>query len=637
MKMKPIATAFTLVVISTLSACGWAADTSAVPNDPVEVARAEFKARLDGGDWRIYLSKRWQDVITPAIMDAMNLHKESRRELPNALPEMATAGSTQLKDVSLVNNTGSTAIVEYHLSGGEDKATLRDYLIKEDDQWVVDTLCPIRPEWAMPADLRPIYKAILDIANQQYDAFSEEQGGWKIDPAAIEAFASRYFADISLAQVGTKQFAERFRAHAPQVLGKRRWMKPFIWDIEWVETYGQTQYAQAVVGHIVYWPNDKGKMEAVVAGSASLHYIKEHGQWKWLVDIKDKDLAYRFLQLWIDRDKATIERLVAADAKFDLGTGKIVTWTEMAKNLPALSKADPVTHARGRSFLSKLEFTEAGRKSGEYEVAIASVPVGPLVSWKAISSVRYLAPDMQTAQKLIADAQKKQAHSPILVKPVPVFHGKLVPPPANLPVELRRKGDRGGIYFDDILLKNDGRAVFFDDFQSGGLSLWPSADDARVECSGSDSKACCLYLNQRGPVVSDAFHVVSVQHPGVVELSAWVWLPPTSEQIPAFTSLNLYSSGNDTAGVGVQVDSKSRGYRIRLQWNRSDGDDKEIESKTVVLRPGKWARIALRLDAGTKKMSALLDGVPKVSFHYAPANFGKIDMLSVWGWLGARK
>lgn len=413
MKRKRMAAGFALAMISVLAAWGWATHTGAIPNDPVEVARAYEKARLDEGDWRIYLSKRGQNVITPEIMAGMSLHSKTRREQANASPKTSDTGSAQLKDVTLVNKTGSTAIVEYHLSRGTDKATLRDYLVNEDGRWAIDTLGPgMRPEWAMPADLRPVCEAIMQIESQEHEALIDDQGAPKYDPVAVQAFAEKNFADISLAQIGAKQFAEKAAPRRPQVTTKRRWMKPVIADIQWSQTVGQTQYAQATTAQVVYWTNEKGQTEAVVAGSASLRYIKEHGQWKWLPIVDDQDLVSRFLQLWIDKDKATIARLIAPDAKFEVGTGKTKTWAEIAKSLPVLSKADPAAHARGYVFLSRLEFTDTACKSGVYEVVLSSTPVGPLMACTKISSVRYLAPDMQTAQKLITDSQPSQAPSP---------------------------------------------------------------------------------------------------------------------------------------------------------------------------------------------------------------------------------
>jgi probable HAF family extracellular repeat protein len=215
-----------------------------------------------------------------------------------------------------------------------------------------------------------------------------------------------------------------------------------------------------------------------------------------------------------------------------------------------------------------------------------------------------------------------------------MINGKLIPPPADLPVELRTKGDRGGIYFDDILLTNDSKPVFFDDFQSGDLSGWSKQNDAKVESSAS--KAYCLFLNFQGPAQLATSHNILVQNPGVIELSAWVWLPPASEQeFLTSTSLYRYSSGSDdNISVGVQEDSRD-GYIVTLRWYRSNGDDKQVKSQGSVLKSGKWARLTLRLDKGSENASVIFNGVTQASFHYAPYNFRTINKISAWGSLGS--
>ncbi len=220
MRRLLITTALALAVISALSVCGESADTTAVPNDPVEVVRAEETANLSGGNWRIYLSKRWQDVITPAIMNDLNyfyvtgpngrLPSEQAKNPPKD-NNRANTGIPVVSDVKLVEATDTTAVVEFSLSltvsDQKRTHTYRTYLVKEGDRWVIDTIDPdMPPEWAIQADIKPIYDEIAPIVRQYFSAIYDDQGRARRDSARMEAFAKAYLSDKSMAHVGVKRY-----------------------------------------------------------------------------------------------------------------------------------------------------------------------------------------------------------------------------------------------------------------------------------------------------------------------------------------------------------------------------------------------------------------------------------------------
>ena len=654
MKSELIAAIIALIILTT-AVCSYS-DPIVVPDDPVEVVRASENAWLSKGDWRIYLSKRWQDMITPAIMNGINFQRKISEERiqnqakdKNGVQPSVNSSKPELKDIKLANATDNTAIVDYTLSvissGKSQIVTFHDYLIKEDGHWARDVIGPnMRPEWAMPADLKPVYQAISEILQQEHSAYLDDQGKPRYDPGAVEAYAKKNLAAESLLYVGAKEFAENYEKAVMRSKYANRisTLISMVMDIEHTWTFEQTEYVGVSIGNIVCRTNDKDEIEAAIGGNSYL-FVKEQGNWKRLLVVDSKQIASRFLQLWHDKDKDNLARMLAPDAKFDMGNGKSLSWDEFSKSLPVPDQVSDVKQSsdpHSATFQAILHFTtdDSAYKSGMYEIAVSSVNKGAFLTQHKIFSLR-LVDDAVKPQ--VNNSQESSSLSPLPisepVKPVPMINGEFIQPPVELPVELRSKGDRGGIYFDDILLTNDSKPIFFDDFQSGDLSGWSSIDDAKVE--SSSSKACCLYLNRQGPVVSEAFHNILVKNPGVVELSVWVWLPPASEQeSSALTSLNLTSGTSaDGIGVGIEEDGRGKGYVIKLNWNRSDGDNKEVQSQGSVLQSGKWARLTLRLDNGTGNASAILNGVTQASFHYTPYNFRAINMMSAWGNLGAAK
>lgn len=521
-------------MILAWAVCVWA-DDAVTSNDPIEVVRAWANARMTGGDWRAYLSGRLQGAISPAAMQAINQYEQSRKQ---SQPDTFTP---QVQDLALsrLYATDTTAIVDYSWNwpDGEMRKAPRQYLIKEGGRWAIDSVAyGLRPEWAEPANLKPIRDEVTLIINEFDAALYDSQGWEKPNRKALEEFAKKHLAAESLASIGASGFAQ-------DIVKKARGenyqnLSPAIIDIlgRYTGDHGLL-CARVVVDHVYVQHNRRGETVAEI-GVQALIFQSERGEWKWLVEAVPT----------------------------------------VPKPVPGKPSTPPAKHA------------------------------GP------------------TAKPVV----------PVMQPAVPP--AKLVPPPADLPVELRARGDRGGIYFDDILLTNNGNAVVFDDFESGNLSGWLTTNDATVESSSSGPRASCLYLNHQADVVSEAFHAIFMEDPGVVELSAWVWLPPADEQGPAkFTNLMLYSRDGDNIAAGVKVDRQQTGYLITLHWNRHDGDHKDAVSNGSVLKPGKWARLMLRLDKGSETASALLDGVTQASFPYVSSNFATMRQMSVWGWLGAVK
>jgi len=398
-------TAIMALMISTIAVCSFS-DPIVIPVDPVEAVRASENAWLSKGDWRIYLSKRWQDVITPTIMNGINFQRQLsedriQKQTKDKDVAQASVSKQELKDVKLVNATDSTAIVDYTLSittsSGSRDVTYHDYLIKEDGHWARDVISPnMRPEWAMPADLKPIYHAISEILQQEHSALCDDQGKPRHDPAAVEAFAKKNFAAESLLYISAKEFAENSEKAVTRSKYANRMstLMSMVMDIMKTWTFEQTEYVVVNLGDIVCLTNDKNEFEAGINGIPGC-FVKEQGSWKRLLVADSKQIGSRFLQLWHDKNKSNMALLLAADAKFDMGTGKSLSWDEFSKNLPIPDQISDVTkggNSRNAILHATLHFTtnESGCKSGVYEIAFTSLSKRAYLTQNRIISLRYV-------------------------------------------------------------------------------------------------------------------------------------------------------------------------------------------------------------------------------------------------------
>lgn len=203
----------------------------------------------------------------------------------------------------------------------------------------------------------------------------------------------------------------------------------------------------------------------------------------------------------------------------------------------------------------------------------------------------------------------------------------------------------GGIYVDDFKVTNNNSVVFFDNFDDGSITDWVTPRDAFVVCDQSKPPKCWLHVNRQGDYCCCAYHKISIDRPGSVEVSAWVFLPPVEEQscykgrCTSFTDISIHSgSTDDSCAAAVELRPNEKGYRIRVFANTyypgRPSQTAEVVTPKPVLMPGKWAKLALRMvfDGGTAFVS--LDGKDLGSVSFLPEHYAPIKQASVWGWLG---
>lgn len=205
----------------------------------------------------------------------------------------------------------------------------------------------------------------------------------------------------------------------------------------------------------------------------------------------------------------------------------------------------------------------------------------------------------------------------------------------------------GGIYVDDFTVKNDGKVLFTDNFDDGSVSDWTFVRDATVVCDDATPRNCCLHVDRQRYANCCAYHAVSIPSPGVVELSAWIFLPPVEEQScytvsgGSFTGISVYSgSTKDDVAAAVELQHLEKGYRIRV-YSNSYNTGKPMEhaqavTPNPVLVPGKWARLTLKLAFADGKASAYLDDKMLDSVSFRPENYAFVKKVAAWGGLGGK-
>jgi hypothetical protein len=158
--------------------------------------------------------------------------------------------------------------------------------------------------------------------------------------------------------------------------------------------------------------------------------------------------------------------------------------------------------------------------------------------------------------------------------------------------------DTGGIYVDNFWVINNGKNLFGEDFEHGG-SAWTFSNDSAVVCPDGGGSNHCLYLNCHGKRVASAYHQMNLRSSGVIEVSAWVFLPPASEQGKADRTGLFATSAKplDNVSAGVQANDQRTGYIVTLSWFEDGSrNDHDAKSSGVVVQAKTWTLLTLRMD-----------------------------------------
>jgi hypothetical protein len=186
---------------------------------------------------------------------------------------------------------------------------------------------------------------------------------------------------------------------------------------------------------------------------------------------------------------------------------------------------------------------------------------------------------------------------------------------------------KGGVYIDNMLVTNDGRNIFSDDFDSGTLRNWTGLVAATVPCDAKKTY-CSMHLNMHTNTgTATALHEMPIEAPGVLEVRWRLWVAPADEQ----------SRHKDTLlGLLVAVMCQQQKNWIAASTDLCTDTDKpslsilvnNVEKTSGVKIPtSKWVEMALRFDPGSSTVSFLADGKVAVTAKYDPSQFTSVRQL----------
>lgn len=195
----------------------------------------------------------------------------------------------------------------------------------------------------------------------------------------------------------------------------------------------------------------------------------------------------------------------------------------------------------------------------------------------------------------------------------------------------------GGVYLDNIQLKNDGNVAFTENFDSGNISAWYQLGDASLFTVDQKTPSRMLWMNSHGKNTGMAQHKLYITPNGCTELSASVYIAPAAEQYEwqkerfsaFFMSLEYRKTPNspaDSIRIEVILYPKDKGCKVAAKRN-SPVVTKFNMTPQPVLSTGKWVLLTLRLDPVAGTATACIDNTPLASVPYDPADFPMFNNL----------
>ncbi|MCE5315296.1 MAG: hypothetical protein ABFD49_00875 [Armatimonadota bacterium] len=203
----------------------------------------------------------------------------------------------------------------------------------------------------------------------------------------------------------------------------------------------------------------------------------------------------------------------------------------------------------------------------------------------------------------------------------------------------------GGVYLEDIRIKNNGKVVFSDDFNDGDISDWTHLRDVSVFTIEKTSTQMML-LNEHGNQMAEADHPLDLNLSGSLEFSTMVCIAPPTEQY--YGQKDIACAFNMSLDYREQPNCAPETLRIHALLYRNDQkckitvtrlsrDEEKYKSSdmsSAVLPTGKWAILTLRLDSISETATAYVDDSPVASIKYNANDFPKITSLAFYTTFG---
>lgn len=198
----------------------------------------------------------------------------------------------------------------------------------------------------------------------------------------------------------------------------------------------------------------------------------------------------------------------------------------------------------------------------------------------------------------------------------------------------------GGIYFDNVQIKNDGKVVLSENFDDGDVSDWYQLTEATLLSVKDNPPSRVLWLNKHGQKDDMARHKFNVPQVGLLEFGAHVYVPSAVEQYnwqnqkdtSLYVSLEFNGVGNQMWFV-IFLKPQEQGCRITVRQN-APGGAKFQSTPQPVIPIGKWVYATFRLDPDAKTITGYIDGKQVASAPYDPSVCGTLTGLTFNGTFG---
>jgi hypothetical protein len=209
---------------------------------------------------------------------------------------------------------------------------------------------------------------------------------------------------------------------------------------------------------------------------------------------------------------------------------------------------------------------------------------------------------------------------------------------------------RGGVYFEDVSVINDGKAVLNDNFNTGKLDDWRVV---RPLCTtvGSDDRPpnYCLYMNRLNDINTGVTRKVTCDNVRTLEVKAAVFLPSPQEQW-GYTHRRMERTRIDLNTfreeqwfyIAIDLNPGQPGYSVQLVYIKPElhepcGGGEKYDSRGPVIAPNQWSLVSFKLDPSKKSATVYVNGQAVVSCNYDPSRIHKLTNLDLTTWMGDKE
>lgn len=215
--------------------------------------------------------------------------------------------------------------------------------------------------------------------------------------------------------------------------------------------------------------------------------------------------------------------------------------------------------------------------------------------------------------------------------------------------------NRGGVYFDDVSLTNNGTKIFSDDFNSGQITVWSHPRPlVTLFRYASNPVNYCVYLNRMIDINTYMSRMPKCGNVGALEFKALVYLPGNQEQWNSMhgsrdrTRINIMTGRNeDWFYVAIDGNPRETGYRVQLthvnprekntQPGGCGGAGADYKTSGPVIPPATWVELVFKLDPAAKTAAVSVNGRSVVSGPYDPSLIHSLSLFDLCTWMGDRQ